>query len=154
MCNIPLLDIPLQILEKYKDHLYCQKKGILLPVLANQKMNKIADLYGIKKRLSTHMRRHTFSTVVALANNVSLENKVFGGIWRKLEAALLLRNKKEKRLIIRFCYLRQLTIRTPIKEQLKVVLTGRTYSNRQNRDLITYSAENGNFPNPLKITTR
>ena len=78
MCNIPLLDIPLQILEKYKDHPYCQKKGTLLPVLANQKMNsylkEIADLCGIKKRLSTHTGRHTFSTVVALANNVSLEN--------------------------------------------------------------------------------
>lgn len=78
MCNVPLLDIPLQILEKYKDHPLCQKKGTLLPVMANQKMNsylkEIADCCGIKKNLTTHCGRHTFSTVVALANNVSLEN--------------------------------------------------------------------------------
>ena len=78
MCNVPLLDIPLQILEKYKDHPLCQKKGTLLPVMANQKMNsylkEIADCCGIKKNLTTHTGRHTFSTVVALANNVSLEN--------------------------------------------------------------------------------
>jgi len=39
ICNIPLLDIPLQILEKYKDHPLCQKKGVLLPVMVNQNMN-------------------------------------------------------------------------------------------------------------------
>ena len=78
MCNIPLLDIPLQILEKYKDHPLCQKKGVLLPVMSNQKVNsylkEIADFCGIKKQISSHSGRHTFSTVVALANNVSLEN--------------------------------------------------------------------------------
>jgi len=78
MCNIPLLDIPLQILEKYKDHPLCQKKGVLLPVMVNQKMNsylkEIAICCGVRKNLSTHTGRHTFSTTVALANNVSLEN--------------------------------------------------------------------------------
>ena len=78
MCNIPLLDIPLQILEKYKEHPLCQKKGVLLPVMVNQKMNsylkEIAICCGIKKNLSTHTGRHTFGTTVALANNVSLEN--------------------------------------------------------------------------------
>lgn len=78
MCNIPLLDIPLQILDKYKNDPLCKKRGVLLPVLSNQKMNsylkEIADFCGIKKNLSTHTGRHTFSTVVALANNVSLEN--------------------------------------------------------------------------------
>lgn len=78
MCNVPLLDIPLEIIEKYKDHPLCQKRGILLPVLSNQKMNsylkEIADCCGIKKNLSTHTGRHTFCSVVTLANNVSLEN--------------------------------------------------------------------------------
>lgn len=73
-----LKDIPLQILEKYKEHTLCQKKGVLLPVMVNQKMNsylkEIAICCGIKKNLSTHTGRHTFSTTVALANNVSLEN--------------------------------------------------------------------------------
>jgi len=61
MCNVPLLDIPLQILAKYEGHPYCQKKGILLPVMANQKLNsylkEIADLCGIKKKLSIHTGR-------------------------------------------------------------------------------------------------
>lgn len=78
MCNIPLLDVPLQLLEKYEEHPLCLKKGVLLPVMCNQKMNsylkEIADFCGIKKNLTTHTGRRTFSTVVALANNVSLEN--------------------------------------------------------------------------------
>lgn len=39
MCNIPLLKIPLQILDKYAEHPYCLDEGVLLPVLSNQKMN-------------------------------------------------------------------------------------------------------------------
>lgn len=39
MCNIPLMDIPTAILDKYKEHPICIKKGLLLPVLCNQKMN-------------------------------------------------------------------------------------------------------------------
>ena len=78
MCNIPLLDIPMQILEKYKSHPTCQKKNVLLPVPCNQKMNsylkEIADLCGIKKKLTTHTARHSFASVIALANNVSLPN--------------------------------------------------------------------------------
>lgn len=78
MCNIPLLSIPKQILEKYKDNPYCREKGVLLPVPCNQKMNsyikEIADLCGIKKHLSTHTARHTFASVIALGNNVSLPN--------------------------------------------------------------------------------
>lgn len=48
MCNIPLLDIPQEILCKYADHPTCRKKGVLLPVPCNQKMNsylkEIADI--------------------------------------------------------------------------------------------------------------
>lgn len=78
MCNIPLLDIPKQILEKYKDHPICQKKDVLLPVLSNQRMNtyihEIAEVCGIRKKLSTHIGRHPFATVTCLANGVTLEN--------------------------------------------------------------------------------
>lgn len=77
MCNIPLLEIPLQILEKYKDNPCCRAKGVLLPVLSNQKMNaylkELADICGIDKTLTTHTARHTFATY-ALANGVSIEN--------------------------------------------------------------------------------
>lgn len=84
MCNIPLLDIPLAILEKYKGHPLAKKKGTLLPVLCNQKLNsylkEIADLCGITKRLTTHAARHTAATTVFLGNEVSMENvaKILG----------------------------------------------------------------------------
>jgi len=78
MCNIPLLSIPSQILEKYRLHPICQKKGVLLPVMCNQKMNsylkEIADFCGIEKDITTHTARHTFATTVTLANGVALTN--------------------------------------------------------------------------------
>ncbi|WP_162611652.1 site-specific integrase [Alistipes sp. An116] len=62
MCNIPLLDIPQEILRKYADHPTCRKKGVLLPVPCNQKMNsylkEIADICMIRKNLTTHTSRH------------------------------------------------------------------------------------------------
>ena len=72
MCNIPLLDIPLEILRKYAEHPACQKKNRLLPVPCNQKMNsylkEIADLCLISKTLTTHVARHSYATSVCLAN--------------------------------------------------------------------------------------
>lgn len=77
MCNIPLMEIPLKILEKYSTNEYCRKHGVLFPVLCNQKMNaylkELADICGIKKTLTTHVARHTFATF-ALANGVSIES--------------------------------------------------------------------------------
>mgnify|MGYP000472441836 CR=1 FL=1 len=73
--NVPLLDIPKMILDKYKDKF---PNGKILPVISNQKLNsylkEIADLCGIKKNLTTHTARHSFASVIALANNVSLPN--------------------------------------------------------------------------------
>ena len=84
MCNIPVLSIPQRILGKYEDNAECIKKGVLLPVISNQRINaylkEIADLCGIAKRLTTHVARHTAATVVFLANDVSMENvsKILG----------------------------------------------------------------------------
>ena len=76
--HVLLLPPAKQILEKYKLNAGCQKKGVLLPVLSNQKMNaylkEVADLCGINKNLTTHCARHTFATTVTLANNVSMES--------------------------------------------------------------------------------
>ena len=75
--HVPLLEPALRILDKYKNHPECVRKGVLLPVLSNQKMNaylkEIADLSGIDKHLSTHTARHTFATTVTLGNLVSME---------------------------------------------------------------------------------
>jgi site-specific recombinase XerD len=73
--NIRLLDIPLEILEKYKGK---QKKGKVLPVISNQKINdyleEIGDICGIEKKFTFHLARHTFATTVALGNDVPMES--------------------------------------------------------------------------------
>lgn len=72
--NVPLLRIPLAILDKYKDKL---PGDALLPVLSNQKLNaylkEIADLCGINKNITFHMARHTFATTTTLLNGVPIE---------------------------------------------------------------------------------
>lgn len=78
MCNVPLLDVPRQILARYKDHPICVKKNLLLPVPCNQKINaylkELADICDITKEVTTHVARHSFATSIALANGVSIEN--------------------------------------------------------------------------------
>ena len=72
--NVPLLDIPKMILKKYEGKL---PNGKILPVISNQKLNaylkEIADVCGIKKNLTFHLARHTFSTTVTLAKGVPIE---------------------------------------------------------------------------------
>ena len=72
--NIPLLDVPKKILDKYKGKL---PEGKLLPLVSNQKMNaylkEIADLCGINKCLTFHLARHTFATTITLSQGVPIE---------------------------------------------------------------------------------
>lgn len=76
--SIPLLPPALKILKKYENSPLSVSKGVLLPVLSNQKSNaylkEIADLCGIKKNLTTHLARHTFATTVTLSNGVGIES--------------------------------------------------------------------------------
>ena len=64
-CKIPLLQKAFDILEKYNDHPVCINRGVLLPVITNQKYNEylktIQNLCGIKQNLTTHIARHTCS---------------------------------------------------------------------------------------------
>ena len=75
--SVPLLPIPLEIIEKYKDNEYCIKHNKLLPINSNQRYNaylkEMADICGIKKHLTTHIARHTFATTVTLPNGVPIE---------------------------------------------------------------------------------
>ncbi|PKR80697.1 hypothetical protein CW751_07970 [Brumimicrobium salinarum] len=75
--NVPLLALALKIVQKYKENPYCEAKGRLLPVKSNQKMNaylkEIADICGIKKKLTMHIARHTFATTITLSNGVPIE---------------------------------------------------------------------------------
>ena len=72
--NIPLLEIPQKILDKYKGTL---PENMILPVPSNQKMNaylkEIGDLCGIKKEISFHLARHSFATMT-LSKGVSIES--------------------------------------------------------------------------------
>lgn len=91
MCNIPLLSAAKEILEKYKDFASTNAKGLLLPVSSNQKTNaylkEIADICGIKKKLTTHVARHTAATVVFLANRENHEPTADDAIRMATEAA-------------------------------------------------------------------
>lgn len=73
--NVPLLDIPQAIINKYKGQL---KEGQLLPVPSNQKTNQylkeIADACGIDKNITFHLARHTFATTVTLSQGVPIES--------------------------------------------------------------------------------
>jgi site-specific recombinase XerD len=77
MSPIFVLNAAKKIIDKYSNDPELKDKGVLLPVLSNQKMNaylkEIADLCGINKKVTTHTARHTFATTVALENNMPLE---------------------------------------------------------------------------------
>ncbi len=72
--NILLLDIPLRIIEKYKEK---RENNKLLPILSNQRMNsylkEIATICRINKNLTFHLARHTFATTVTLAKGIPIE---------------------------------------------------------------------------------
>lgn len=72
--NVPLLDYPLAIIEKYKG--MCND-GHVLPVISNQRMNtylkELATICGIDKNITFHLARHTFATTVTLANGMPIE---------------------------------------------------------------------------------
>ena len=77
MSNIPLLDVPLAIIEKYQGDKKAAKKGVLLPIPCNQVMNRylkeIAEICKINKHLTMHTARHTYATL-CLSQGVSLKN--------------------------------------------------------------------------------
>jgi putative bacteriophage integrase len=74
-CNIPLLEIPLEILAKYQKK--GKKKDALLPVPAYSTLlygiKRIAKMCGIKKRISWHSSRHTFASEICMLNDVPIE---------------------------------------------------------------------------------
>ena len=71
--NVPILDIPMELIERYRGQ---SKKGYILPILSNQKMNQylkdVAKACGIEKNITFHMARHTFATTVTLSQGVPI----------------------------------------------------------------------------------
>lgn len=71
---IPLLDIPIRIIEKYRG---TGKNGKLFNLMNNSEVNlylkTIAKAAGIEKRLSYHVARHSYATSVCLSQGVPIE---------------------------------------------------------------------------------
>ena len=72
--EVPLLDIPLLILDKYRD---MASEGKLLPMYSNNELNRtlkrIAAICGIERKLVFHVARHTYATEITLSHGVPLE---------------------------------------------------------------------------------
>jgi integrase len=72
--QVPLLDLPLQILERYRN---TAPDGRLLPMYSISHMNyalkKIADVCGISRAVHFHRGRHTYASVVTLSQGIPLE---------------------------------------------------------------------------------
>ena len=75
---IPLLDIPKQILERYKDSEFAGTEGRVFKlqhhVCVNWQLKRLAKATNIDKRLTFHMSRFTFATTVCLTQEVPIES--------------------------------------------------------------------------------
>ena len=71
--KLPILKKAQEIIDKYHD----ESDEMVLPRITNQKFNaylkEVANLCGVKKRLTHHIARKTFATTVLLYNNVPME---------------------------------------------------------------------------------
>ncbi len=71
--SVPLLDKPVQILDKYRS----PTRETILPKISNQKFNsyikEICEIVGIEKKISHHIARKTFATTVLLYNGIPME---------------------------------------------------------------------------------
>ena len=72
--EVPLLELPLRIIRKYRD---TASGGKLLPMYSNSTMNlylkRIARICGIDRRLVFHSGRHTYATEITLSHGIPLE---------------------------------------------------------------------------------
>lgn len=75
--HIPMLDIPLRIMEKYRNTDFAGTDGRVFKMTTVTNMDvqlkKIGKAAGITKTLSYHMSRHSFSTLVCLSQGVPIE---------------------------------------------------------------------------------
>jgi site-specific recombinase XerD len=74
---IPLMDIPLQILNSYKDTKDAGTDGKVFKTGTKENLNiqlkTIAKAAGIDRRVTWHQSRHSFGTTVCLTNGVPIE---------------------------------------------------------------------------------
>jgi integrase len=73
--NVKLLDVPIKIIEKYREFsednlvfvVYCQTK-------INKLLKEVSKLCSINKSISFHQSRHTFASQVCLSQGVPIES--------------------------------------------------------------------------------
>ena len=72
--HVPLLELPLQIIEKYRG---LNKDGKMFVMLSCSKTNgnlkKIAKICGIKRNITFHMARHSYASLITLSQGVPME---------------------------------------------------------------------------------
>ena len=77
--NVPLLDIPLKLIEKYNNDIHnVPEDNRVFDVISNQKVNDylkvLASFCKISKVLTFHIARHSFATTITLSNGVPIES--------------------------------------------------------------------------------
>jgi site-specific recombinase XerD len=74
---IPLLDIPSQIIDKYRNSKFAGMDGKVFKIRTKENLNiqlkTIAKAAGIDKRVTWHQSRHSFGTTVCLTNGIPIE---------------------------------------------------------------------------------
>lgn len=74
---IPLLDIPVRIINKYKNTEFTGTDGHIFKiqhqVCMNWQLKRLAKLATIDKRLTFHMSRFTFATTICLTQGIPIE---------------------------------------------------------------------------------
>lgn len=77
-CNVPLLPIALEIIERYADHPLCAGTDRVLPMNSNQKMNaylkEVADISSVDMNLTFKVARVAFATTVTMGNGIPIES--------------------------------------------------------------------------------
>lgn len=75
---IPLLDIPKQIIDKYRNTKFSGSNGKIFKIRSSASVNghlkELAKLAGIDKQLTYHMSRHSFGTEICLSQGVPIES--------------------------------------------------------------------------------
>lgn len=73
-CHIPLLDLPLKIIDKYRG---LNKNGKMFVMLSCSKTNgnlkKITKICGIERNITFHQARHSYASLITLSQGVPME---------------------------------------------------------------------------------
>ena len=73
-CYVPLLDIPLKIIEKYRSERKSERLfNMTTWSTMYENLGKMQKLCGLKEPISYHQSRHNFGTLITLLNDVPIE---------------------------------------------------------------------------------